>query len=102
MGKTKRSCIFNNELAKKYPFIKKHLDCLLDVNCQKCHFTFSIGHGGVNGIEKHLKSNKHKFDDYAAFTSKSMTTFFKNTAPSSKNLEVAAAEDVWAFHTRLG
>jgi len=25
--------------------------------------------------------------------------FFKNTAPSTKDLEVAAAEGVWAFHT---
>lgn len=99
MGKTKRLFVFNNELAKKYPFLKKHLDYLSDVYCQKCHSTFSIGHGGLNDIEKHLKSNKHKNADCAASTSKSMNTFFKNTAPSSKDLEIAAVECVWAFHT---
>lgn len=85
--------------AKKYPFIKKHLNYLSDVNCQKFHSTFSIGHGGVNDIEKHFKSNKHKSADCAASTSKSITNLFLNTVPSSKDLEVAAAEGVRAFHT---
>ena len=58
-----------------------------------------MAHGGDNNVLKHLNSNKHKLAVSSACSSKVLTQFFKNTSsPTSKNLEVAAAEGVWTYH----
>lgn len=97
----KRKCTFNTNLQNKYPFIKKKSgDADADVTCEKCRTDFSVGHGGASDIEKHLKSEKHRLSDQAAASSSSMLSFFKKTySPTSKDLDVAAAEGAWAYHT---
>lgn len=96
----KRKCSFNISLQQKYPFIKKRKDDSADVTCEKCRTDFSVGHGGASDIEKHLKSEKHRLADQAAASSSSMLNFFKKTdSPTSKDLDIAAAEGTWAFHT---
>lgn len=98
----KRKCSFNITLQNKYPFIKQRSDNdnASDVTCEKCRTNFSVGHGGASDIEKHLKSEKHRLSDQAAASSSSMLTFFKKTdSPTSKDLDIAAAEGAWAFHT---
>ncbi|GFR27691.1 uncharacterized protein TNCT_517441 [Trichonephila clavata] len=48
----------------------------------------------------HLKFAKHKTADHAAASSSSMLKFFKKSdATTSKDLDIAAAESVWAYHT---
>lgn len=95
----KRKCTFNINLQSKYPFIKQR-NVPTDVTCEKCRTDFSVAHGGASDIEKHLRSEKHKLSDQAAASSSSMLNFFKKTySPTSKDLEVAAAEGAWAFHT---
>lgn len=42
---------------------------------------------------------KHKLADLAASSSKSIKTFYKSSAPSSRDLEIAAAEGAWVYHT---
>lgn len=95
----KRKCTFNSALQNKYPFIKQRSGAA-DVTCVKCHTDFTVGHGGASDIEKHLKSGKHKLSDQAAASSSSMLAFFKRTdLPTAKDLDIAAAEGTWAYHT---
>lgn len=95
----KRKCVFNINLQTKYPFIKQ-TKSLSDVRCQKCCTEFSVSHGGASDIEHHLKSEKHKKCDLAAASSSLIHSYFKQTdAPTPNDLNVAAAEGVWAYHT---
>lgn len=95
----KRKCTFNINLQAKYPFIKQ-TNTPSYVRCVKCRTEFSVSHSGASDIEQHLKSEKHKNADRAAVSSSSMLTFFKRSnTPTSKDLDIAAAEGVWAYHT---
>ncbi|GFQ97085.1 uncharacterized protein TNCT_651191 [Trichonephila clavata] len=95
----KRKYSFNVSLQAKYPFIKQ-INTPSDVRCEKCRTEFTVSHSGAGDIEQHLKSEKHKNVDRAATLSSSMLNFFnKSDAPTSKDLDIAAAEDVWAYHT---
>lgn len=59
-----------------------------------------MSHGGVSDIEQHLRSEKHKKADFAAASSSSMLNFFNKTdLPTSKDLEIAAVEGAWTYHT---
>lgn len=95
----KRKCTFNDNLKAKYPFIKQ-TNTPSNVRCEKCRTEFSVSHSGAGDIEHHLKSEKHKNADRAAASSSSMLNFFKKSSvPTSKDLDIAAAEGVWAYHT---
>lgn len=90
----KRKCVFNDELQKEYPFIKKHCGDSI-VFCNKCMCSFSIAHGGKDDINQHLKTRKHKDADISASSSKTMTRFFKTQTVDEK---LAATEGTWAYH----
>ncbi|KAL4131754.1 hypothetical protein QTP88_009023 [Uroleucon formosanum] len=95
-----RKCIFNKTLQEKYPFIKLRGICPSDVLCEKCSTQFSVSYGGGSDVEQHLRSEKHKNADRAAAASHPLQRYFKNVnTPTSKDLEIAAAEGVWAYHT---
>ena len=99
MSKPKRLCVFNGDLRSKFPFITT-TKSNSDVRCEKCLTDFSIGHGGIYDINRHLTSERHTSADKSASTSKTLTQYFKNkNATSARDLEVAAAEGVWAYHT---
>ncbi|KAL4091311.1 hypothetical protein QTP88_026014 [Uroleucon formosanum] len=99
MGKPKRLCRFTPELRNKYSFLKEINGSDSELLCGKCKRTFSISHGGGYDIERHIQSIKHKSADIAVSSSKSLTTYYKSSAPSSRDLEIAAAEGAWAYHT---
>lgn len=94
----KHKCSFNINLQQEYLFVKQRKDDnTADVTCEKCRV---LGHGGVSDMEKHLKSEKHRLVYQAAASSSSMLSFFKRTdLPTSKDLDIAAADGTWAFHT---
>lgn len=95
----KRKCVFNKALLEKYPFIKIR-SIPSDVLCEKCATQFSVSHGGGSDVEQHLRSEKHKNADRAAAANFSLQKYFKNAnTPTTKDLEIAAAEGVWAYHT---
>lgn len=94
----KRKCTFNTELEDKYRFIRKTIS-ESDVRCEKCGTNFSIAHGGGYDINKHLNSAKHKSFENSASSSRVMTHFYKHSTPTANDLEVAASEGVWAYHT---
>lgn len=90
-------CIFNPELAKKYPFIKKSnkkSSTDSDVRCDLCNSEFNLANAGKTDIEKHLQTIKHKKALQAASSSRTVTQFF----PSSTDRGLAACEGVWAYH----
>ena len=95
---SKRKCTFNERLQSEYPFIRKTVSAS-DVRCEKCRSDFSIAHGGVSDIVKHLSTKRHKSADISASSSKAVTDYFKSARPSDKDLEVAATEGLWAYHT---
>lgn len=97
----KRKCSFNSNLQSKYPFIKVRSEISSsEVRCEKCRTDFSVHHSGAGDIEKHIKSEKHRLSDQAAAPSSSTFTFLKRTdQPTSSDLNIAAAEGAWAFHT---
>lgn len=90
-------CIFNSELSKKYPFLKKSnkknaTDS--DVHCDLCNCEFSLANAGKTDIEKHLQTIKHKKALQSVSSSRTMTQFFA----SSGDKGLAACEGVWAYH----
>lgn len=75
----------------------------MDVRCEKCRTEFSVSQSSAADIEQHLRSIKHKNADHASASSSSMLSFFKKTnAPSTKDLNITAAEGIWAYHTIQG
>ncbi|KFM78507.1 hypothetical protein X975_11411, partial [Stegodyphus mimosarum] len=89
----KRKCSFNVSLQEKYLFMKQ-TNTPSGVRWEKCRTELSVSHSGSGDIEQHLKSDEHA--DRAAT---SMLNFFKKSdAPTLKDLDIAAAEGVWAHH----
>ena len=99
MSKLKRKCVFNESLRSKFPFISKTKSDS-DVRCEKCQSDFSIGHGGINDITRHLVSQRHKSADISASTSNKINEYYKSkNTITTRDLEIAAAEGLWAYHT---
>lgn len=98
ISKKRRTNIFNDELARKYPFIKINnkdgSKSKSDVRCEKCNSEFNIANSGKSYIEQHLLSKKHTNSLLAA--SSSMTNFISITKTDHS---MAAREGVWAYHT---
>lgn len=95
----KRLCKFSEELQREFPFLKKVCPSQDDkVKCSHCNSEFSVAHGGRSDIKDHLKTNKHKNSLACAASSSKLTTFFK-TSSDDKNLDLAAKEATFAYHT---
>ncbi|KAJ4451500.1 hypothetical protein ANN_02963 [Periplaneta americana] len=71
----------------------------LKSECQTCGAVFSIAHGGAYDMFKHLQSIKHKSAENSAGPSKVLTRFLKSSTLANKDLEIAASEVTWVFHT---
>ncbi|GFQ87900.1 uncharacterized protein TNCT_573261 [Trichonephila clavata] len=82
----------------KYPFIKQ-INTPSDVRCEKCRTEFSVSHSGAGNIEQHLKSERQKCRSCRHFEFFDLNFFKKSDAPTAKDLDIAAAEAVWAYHT---
>ncbi|GFR00844.1 rab-3A-interacting protein [Trichonephila clavata] len=82
------------------PNMQQKKTSLLQRECYEMRTDFKFFHSGTGDIEQHLKFEKHKNADRAAASSSSMFYFFKKSeAPTSKDLDIAAAEGVFAYHT---
>lgn len=88
-------CVFNADLAKKYPFMEKAKNkTASDVHCKTCNSEFNIAFAGRSDIERHITADKHKSALQAASTSRTVTQFF----PSTTDYNIAACEGVWSYH----
>lgn len=91
----KRKCTFNEELKKKFPFMKLgNTDWI--VNCTLCNSTISIANKGVQDINSHLETQKHKKGFTSQDCSKKIDTFFSITTVDN---ELRAVEGCIAYHT---
>lgn len=93
MAPPRRKCVFNADLEKKYPFIKKiENKTQSDVRCEVCKAEFNIGNAGKTDIEKHLTTQKH-IKSLQTSSSSSIVNFFQST-----DYSMAACEGSWAYH----
>lgn len=95
MSKSSRGkCIFNSDLAQKYPFIKKDPNkSESDVKCNICSADFNIANKGKASIEQHITTAKHQNAMKAISKSHTVKTMF------TKNVDLLSArEGVWAYH----
>lgn len=93
MPNPRRKCVFNQDLQKKYPFMKKGKTDS-DIFCEICISTISIAAAGKTEIEKHLDSTKHKKALEARSSSRKVTNFYT----SSTDYTTSACEGVWSYH----
>lgn len=89
----KRTCIFNADLQKKYPYFTT-TSSQSDLRCEICNGLINIGCKGKTEIERHLTTTKHKKALNAASTSHTVSNFFT----FKTDYHVAACEGVWAYH----
>lgn len=89
----RRKNVFNAELAKSYPFIKKTTSNS-DVHCNTCNSDFNIANSGRSAIEKHLVVAKHIKALQSASTSRPMTEYLSSTV----DFTMARCEGVWTYH----
>ncbi|GBP94890.1 hypothetical protein EVAR_65454_1 [Eumeta japonica] len=71
----------------------------MSAKCEKCRTEFSVSHSGAGDIEQHLKSENIKCRSCRCFQFFNVELFQNSNTPSSKDLDIAAAEGVWAYHT---
>lgn len=76
--KQRRKCVFNSDLEKLFPFIKKTTSNS-DVRCNKCNSEFNIANSGKKAIEKHLDSQKHLKAVNAAAASRPVNEYLPST-----------------------
>lgn len=55
---SRRKCVFNKELQKKYTFMTKNEENDSEVHCTVCNSTINIASDEKTGIERHLDSQK--------------------------------------------
>lgn len=94
----KRKCVFSEKLQSEYKFLKACENSSARVRCLSCSSEFSIEYRGRLDIEDHVKSGKHK-KAVSAASSANIASFFKNKNAGDKELQCAAREAAFAYHT---
>lgn len=91
---SRRNCVFNAELARKFPFIQSVPNkTRSDVFCTVCNSEFDISNSGRTDVNKHIESKKH----FLALQAKSMSQPITNFAKPI-DYKNASHEGVWAYH----
>lgn len=94
----KRKCKFTDELKQEFSFLKQaKLESF--VFCTKCLNEFSLASGGRADIRRHLSSDKHKKMIAAAASSSTIGSFFHKETAGPKELQVAASEALFVYHS---
>ena len=94
----KRKCKFTAEMQNNLLCFKKGRD-EWEAECLVCKAgTFvSLAHKGINDLQSHVNSEKHKRAVQEEGSSMKMTHYF--VKPGSEAEDVSAAEGAYAFHT---
>ena len=92
MGKTRavHNQKYKKEYGKQFPVAESALG-LQHAFCIVCSANFSINHGGMNDIQKHMNSKKHKAFSEIKDKARPISTFFS----SSGDLDVIRAETLF-------
>lgn len=91
---SRRRCVFNAELQKKYSFFNKSATNDSEIHCTVCDSTINISSDGKTGIERHIGSSKHQKTLNSKATSHTVTKFFQTPI----NYKIAAYEGLWSYH----
>lgn len=94
----KRKCVFTEKLQNEFKFLKLCAGSNDRVKCQTCKAEFSVEHRGRCDVEAHLKTDRHKKAQNSA-SAHSIASFFKNADPTNADLQCAAKEATFAYHT---
>ena len=94
----KRKCVFSDSLKSDFPFIRE-TSFNDKVECTICHSVISIAHGGRSDIKDHINKKKHKDALSASTSSSKVSTFFKNASLGTSELQLAAEEGTFAYHS---
>ncbi|KAG7172065.1 hypothetical protein Hamer_G001052 [Homarus americanus] len=95
----KRKCKFTVELQSKLPCFKRGRD-EWEAQCLVCKpgTYVSVANKGINDLQTHVNSDRHKKAVQGEGSSMKLTEFF--VKPGSKTEDaVTAAEGTYAFHT---
>lgn len=95
----KRKTSWNDKYKAEFTFLDKVKGDESKAYCNLCSTTFSIAYGGRSDIIDHNKSKRHQGSLNAASSSGKLTSFFKKLEATSPELEVAAKEAVFSYHT---
>lgn len=99
MNSKKRKTTWSEKYKDEFDFLEEVKGDDSKAYCKLCSTVFSISHGGRSDIFDHYKSNRHQQSTIAATSSGKLTTFFKKIEASTPELEIAAKEAAFAFHT---
>lgn len=97
----KRAASFSDELAKKFPFIKKSKLNNGNVHCVTCNSEFSVSAGAKYEIERHITREKHKkaLLSLAGSSKSNLTSFFRSAEFGEAEKKLAVSEATLCFHT---
>lgn len=96
----KRKCVFTDKLKEEYKFLKQCQNSNDRVRCSTCNSEFSVEHRGRYDIENHIQSDRHKKANHAVSTA-SIKSFFKHIDATNDELQCAAKEATFAYHTAI-
>uniref|UniRef100_A0A914ID34 Metalloendopeptidase n=1 Tax=Globodera rostochiensis TaxID=31243 RepID=A0A914ID34_GLORO len=69
-----------------------------EFHCVPCNENIALGSTGKFAVIRHFATDKHKKNAKAANTTKGIAAFAHSSAPTSIELQTAAAEGAFAFH----
>lgn len=96
--KAKRTTTWSDKYSQEFGFIEKVKGEPEKAFCKICSTTITISHEGRAAIVNHSKTKRHQDGINAGNSSKKVTTFFKQ-ADNFSDLQIAAKEAAFAFHT---
>lgn len=74
--KPKYASSYKAEWSKKYVFIHPVEGDKTKVTCGWCKCQFSVSHGGINDVTSHMDTKKHRQNDKAINSSRSLASMF--------------------------
>jgi hypothetical protein len=94
-----KKCVFNVNLQQEYKFLKLCNDSDSErVQCTLYNGVFSLAHKGRGDIEDRVKTVKHR-SAISATASANIRDFFKAKDGNNSDLQCAAIEATFSYHT---
>jgi hypothetical protein len=95
-AKKRREQEFLASYTKAYPCVQASRIAKTHARCNVCEFDFSISHGGLGDVTKHVKSGRHISRGQALASSSQLTIFLKNSDSEKTDFAVIRAETLFA------
>lgn len=97
--KVKRMCTYREEWENDYKCIKKDPNNSFRAFCQICNKGFSVSHGGLNDVKRHVAGPDHQRGEKTIKKNQTLQYFMKRDQMTSEEEKVIAAELVKVYHT---